>query len=584
MGLADELRAALQRRQAAEAMAGFSSPMNPPPQTSAPPPPDPMMGSSVEDKARAMAGLGPSPASVIMSIGRKEPEPPAGAPMAGAYQATNAIRQVEGKPPIAYSDFAKEQQARATAGKAKPAEEELPPWGGIQPGAASQQGYGGGQYVEGGWRNGARTIQHGVQLSPEAIEAMKGSDKSEDDALYWSKKANEQNSVVRGLQAQTEAEIREDHAHRRKQLYSDHQAKEQLARERIGDAQAAYDNQKIDPNRIFKDKPGMAVLAVLGGALGGALKGYNHLSNNGFLDNLNQTIQTDIDAQKSELEKKKHGVDLANNQYAMLRQKLGDDKAAEDQMFIDALDASSAKLKVMAEKANQPSVWAQEAEAQAKIMRARGERQASLDERMQDKIVEQQHYQQGGYVGGGVSPSKIKFDEERGVKGPDGNWYYAPTNKEGEAFRQLSSKLGEYKQNLAELAELRKHNGNFVSPAARARMNAIGAQIPLLEKDINTLGAITKTDTTLMPVPPEMATSLMPGTNARLEQAGKLADRSLNATFKNLPRVQHGWARDPKTGAPMRTGVYTTDIGPNAAQGNGAPATPQGFTAAGSKK
>lgn len=316
------------------------------------------------------------------------------------------------------------------------------------PTAQPMFGGGGGpvQKVAAEWTPGQRNIQHGMQYSQRTLGDLDEAAKAEDDALYWNRKQNANEQTLGILGSEQALQARTEHNQRKGDLYKQRAIKMDVARERIADAQGEYDRQSVDPDHLFKSKPGLGVLAVLGGALGGALKGYNHLSSNGFIDNLNQAIQTDIDAQKANLAKKGHKVDLATNAYARLKEQLGDDAAVEDQMYLDALEASSAKLKEMAAKANTPSTLAAEAKAQAEIKLKQAERRASIEDRQQDKVTESQHFTPEHYVGGGGGPNSGFFKADGGLMVDLGNGtsVVARTTQEAEKIRARKS----FEQNI----------------------------------------------------------------------------------------------------------------------------------------
>ncbi len=66
-------------------------------------------------------------------------------------------------------------------------------------------------------------------------------------------------------------------------------------------------SKRIEPNRAYNDT-GSAVLAVIGGALGGLYQGLNKMATNPFIEQMNKTIDRDIAAQESDLRTQKEGI------------------------------------------------------------------------------------------------------------------------------------------------------------------------------------------------------------------------------------------------------------------------------------
>ncbi len=77
---------------------------------------------------------------------------------------------------------------------------------------------------------------------------------------------------------------------------------------------------------------------------------------------------------------------------------------------------------------------------------------------------------------------------------------------------------------------------------------------------MNDLGAVTKTDTTLMGVGPGMATSWKPGVAARIALAQKNAREQMKKISGGLFEVKTGFAPD-KNGNVVPTGAYTGAVG-----------------------
>lgn len=99
--------------------------------------------------------------------------------------------------------------------------------------------------------------------------------------------------------------------------------------QRAKDAADDYNNQKVDPNKFWKEKgTGARVIGAIGVGLGAFGAALTHTPNFA-LEEINKAIDQNIDAQKEEIAKKGNRVSMENNILAQLRAKGLDDQQAE---------------------------------------------------------------------------------------------------------------------------------------------------------------------------------------------------------------------------------------------------------------
>jgi hypothetical protein len=111
----------------------------------------------------------------------------------------------------------------------------------------------------------------------------------------------------------------------------------------------------IDPNRYWSSKStGQKVMASIGMALGG-LGGHG----NQAIDVLKSAIDRDVDAQKTDMEKKRIGLQGQQNVYKMMLDQFGDQRAAESATKASLLNIAEMQVKQIAAQYQGPKIQAE---------------------------------------------------------------------------------------------------------------------------------------------------------------------------------------------------------------------------------
>lgn len=123
-------------------------------------------------------------------------------------------------------------------------------------------------------------------------------------------------------------------------------------------------NAKVDPNRFWNSKStGQKVMAGLGMILAGIGGGMTGRGGNAALDVINNAIQNDIDAQKTEIEKLKSIGSMKQNLYGMMRDRFGDERQAEAAAKAAYFQRVEMQLKEMATRYQAPEIQAKAEQA-----------------------------------------------------------------------------------------------------------------------------------------------------------------------------------------------------------------------------
>jgi hypothetical protein len=196
--------------------------------------------------------------------------------------------------------------------------------------------------------------------------------------------------------AQREAQAAGDDARRQQQaVAASEDERRRIETERqgamsqaMGRYQRAIDrvaSARVDPNHWFRDQGAFgtvgATIAVALGALGSAISGS---STNGALEGINQAIERDLDAQRSEIDAGRAAADLEGNMLSVVGREFSDRDAAREAARAAML--SQAELELQAQTADiandEALVNAEALRAQLAQARATAE-QAALDAQSQ---------------------------------------------------------------------------------------------------------------------------------------------------------------------------------------------------------
>ena len=288
-----------------------------------------------------------------------------------------------------------------------------------------------------------------------------------------------------------------------------------IERQAVADAKHdAILASKIDPNRMWANASvGQQIGSVLGmvlGGLGASATGGRNLA----VEQLNKTIDRDIEAQKVDLGTKQTDLEM------YLRE--GRDMLQAEQLAkADRLDQASAQLKLTAAKfGGQEAAIAADMHAGQLRIQAQELRRAALTQEMQLRIAgaglkaQQQAamaaQQQAALMtsvltaprtaSGGVSmPAGAtevlpKDMRERRVMLPDGSTGFAKDPAEAKTISDGLQGVAEAKRQLQRYRDLLSSGHPTISPADRANAKSLRASIMIALKDAAKLGALNESD------------------------------------------------------------------------------------------
>jgi hypothetical protein len=109
--------------------------------------------------------------------------------------------------------------------------------------------------------------------------------------------------------------------------------------------------KKIDPLRTMKESPGLSVLAVIGGAVGGFYQGMTGGQSNSFIDDLNRQIDRGIAEDEREIRDEKFALGEGMNMLHQQRQAWKDDNLSRAQMRNLMYEAAKNEIAAEAERA-----------------------------------------------------------------------------------------------------------------------------------------------------------------------------------------------------------------------------------------
>jgi len=206
-------------------------------------------------------------------------------------------------------------------------------------------------------------------------------------------RASQEENAAKVAGAAAEANAIESQLNERKLIAAKTQERVASAQAKFAQAQEAMNNidTSVDPGRFWATRTtGDKVVGILGlvlGALGAGPDGVNRAA-----VMLNQAIDRDIDAQKSEhemrLKKGAANVDAMKSYYSMAREAAGDELAATDLAHAAALQAVSARGKEMIAKTGNAQAKAQLAAFVAQVDQGAAQRQQQAWEKAQDRATE----------------------------------------------------------------------------------------------------------------------------------------------------------------------------------------------------
>lgn len=132
-----------------------------------------------------------------------------------------------------------------------------------------------------------------------------------------------------------------------------------------------------------------------------------------------------------------------------------------------------------------------------------------------------------------------RAQHERGVQLPNGDTVQAPTDKEAETIRGLSTAVANAQQLVNEAKDIRSDPSWIVSPTKAGRLNQIQSELTLAFKDRGQLGALSGPDMDLALNATADLTSVKPGVADRLDAFAKVTNRALQNRVRTIPGTPH---------------------------------------------
>jgi hypothetical protein len=221
------------------------------------------------------------------------------------------------------------------------------------------------------------TVSGGVDIPKPMLNKI---NKAADEVIKYNKEA-----AIAEIEAKKqEANMREQAAIR----IQDEAAVEQTIREnetaRIEQSQQQvrklredYASQKIDSNRMFRDKPLNTILgaiAIAAGQYAAIMTG----TKNTALDIINQAIDRDIDEQRAEVSKKGQVYEMAQQEHQILRQSFADEGTQRQAQRVMRLDAANQMMQAAIDKSAIPTVKAKLMTTQAMLQKQMADEEAKL--------------------------------------------------------------------------------------------------------------------------------------------------------------------------------------------------------------
>lgn len=127
-----------------------------------------------------------------------------------------------------------------------------------------------------------------------------------------------------------------------------------------------------------------------------------------------------------------------------------------------------------------------------------------------------------------------KSQGERIVKLPNGELLQAPTDKEAEKLRDLSSAVWDAQQLVNEAIQIRSDSSWMLSPTKIGRLKQIKANLVTAFKDSKGLGALSGSDMGLAEAGTADPLSVMPGNDEKLRSFGESTNKALRNRVKGI--------------------------------------------------
>lgn len=262
-------------------------------------------------------------------------------------------------------------------------------------------------------------------------------------------------ALSQALQSRVTADAMAQEADRANQSIANQQAKEDERQQFVKSHLARLDtlsqdlsNQTVNPHQWWDNanlfQKAMAGIAI---TLGGGPAAVNGGHNVG-LDMVNSAIQSNIDAQKTNLDLKRAGLHEQGNVLEQYRQAFGDERMGELALEHGMRENAIQKMQADAMGSQSPQITAAANNAVAQLRRQQDLTKANF---------EQLAYVRAHMAGGGQPMQKV--DPGLLVKAPNGENFAAPSKDEAEKLRQKSGMLQNIKDNVNDILAIRKSAG-----------------------------------------------------------------------------------------------------------------------------
>lgn len=247
--------------------------------------------------------------------------------------------------------------------------------------------------IPGGWQPTSRNtqMQSGVQYSQPTLDALRamtqaGNRVDQDQAAALEAQQKEAQKVAQANAAQADADMAEFNARKAAQANA-----KAAAMGKVQTAQNAFDlaqSKGVDPNHWWAEKStGSKIAMAIGAMAGGWLVGTGATGQNPMLEQINKSIDRDIQAQRENIAGKGRNLDNAMSMYSLARQSGLDEDSAADAAKLLAHQQLDAHLKAQLPEAQNALGKLQLDKAiqenQAKIAQLR----AGIEEKASDKTA-----------------------------------------------------------------------------------------------------------------------------------------------------------------------------------------------------
>jgi hypothetical protein len=229
------------------------------------------------------------------------------------------------------------------------------------------------------------TITPGFKPSKAALKTIEAANAAKANALATQSALEREKAEFAAFDTMQKRVAVEDQNAREesKQTIEDEQMQGQM--NKIAEATALNDDWKLDPDRLLNRNAWAGIAAAVSIGLGAAASSFGG-GPNYALQIINSAIDRDIDAQKAEYTKNKGKAEELRSNYALMRQKIGDDRTAREGARLRALQAVDASLAERQAKFAGKAAEAKIAEMRAGLDGEIADQKLKLEQLAQNKV------------------------------------------------------------------------------------------------------------------------------------------------------------------------------------------------------